>query len=260
MSKEIRFGWIGETRRTALQTLVAGLIEDWARDWWAGFADGLVNVRAIEESTRSEKRTAPLLSTDDTGALAIHMGSKDFDIVGRHLAGVAGDGDIDLAQRIGEEGLTDLASRIRQRAGVTKATKLVKGVAALGLEHSRLGAFAVSAALGRMQFELAMDRRLTDRLSPPVVQRNASLVHRHNALDHAPLRVVAVMDFGSVDLAHLSDLSVGEILIGDCKLDEALKIQLQGHGGIATGYLRRLGEQRAVVLDGINVQEKTNHE
>jgi hypothetical protein len=256
MSKVIRFGWIGETRRTALQTLIAGLVEDWARDWWTGFADGLVNVRAIAEPTRSEKRAVPLLFSDDAGALAIHLSGKDFDIVGRHLASVAGDGDVELAQRIGEEGLTDLASRICQRAGINKATHLARSATTLELEHARLGAFAISAAIGRMQLEVAIDRRLADRLSPPVAPKSTGLVHRHNVLDHAPLRVVAMMDFGSVDLAHLSDLSVGEILVGDCKLDEALKIQLQGHGAVATGYLRRLGEQRAVVLDGINLQEK----
>jgi len=64
------------------------------------------------------------------------------------------------------------------------------------------------------------------------------------------------MDFGSVDLAHLSDLSVGEILIGDRKLEEALQIHLEGRGAVATGYLRRLGEQRAVMFDGVNLQEK----
>jgi hypothetical protein len=256
MSKVIRFGWIGETRRTALQTLIAGLVEDWAQDWWTGFADGLVNVRAMDEPTRSEKRAPPLLSSDDVGALAIHLNGKDFDIVGRHLAGIASDGDVELAQRIGEESLTNLAFRIRQRAGINKSVQLARGAATLELEHARLGAFAVSAVVGRMQLELAIDRRLADRLSPPVAQQSASLVHRHNALDNAPLRVIAMMDFGSVDLAHLSDLSVGEILVGDCKLDEALKIQLQGHGAIATGYLRRLDEQRAVVLDSINSQEK----
>jgi flagellar motor switch protein FliM len=79
-------------------------------------------------------------------------------------------------------------------------------------------------------------------------------------VQHAPLRVVAMMDFGSVDLAHLSDLSVGEILVGDRKLDEALQIHLEGQGSIATGYLRRLGEQRAVMLDGVKQQEKSSHE
>lgn len=255
MTNDVRFGWLGETRRAALHALLANQVEDWAREWWVGAAEGTIDVQAVEKDSAQDKRGLPLVSSNDAGALAVHLGNKDFDAIGRFLVGTTSDADFELAQRIGEEALTDLATRIQRRAGMNKASPLARGVAPLGLEHTRLGAFIVSVAIGRLQLELAIDRGMADRLAPPTVSKGASLVSRQAAIQQAPLRVLAMMDFGSVDLAHLSDLAVGEILIGDRKLDEALQIHLEGHGAIATGYLRRSGEQRAVMIDGVHQQE-----
>jgi hypothetical protein len=259
MNNVIRFGWIGETRRAALQTLIAAVVEDWARDWWMGFADGLVNVRSIDELVHTERREHPLLCADDAGAIAVHLSGKDSETVGRYLGGVTSDGDAELSQRIGEESLNQLALRIRQRAGITKAVAFTRLPCPLELQHSRLGAFALSAAVGRLQLGLVIDRRIADRLAPPIAAKHLGLVSRTNALESALLHVAAYMDFGAVDLAQLADLSVGEILVGDCKLDEPISIHVQGHGAVASGFLRRLDERRAVMLHGIPSKEK-HHE
>jgi hypothetical protein len=260
MMKDVRFGWLGETRRAALHSLLAAQVTDWAREWWIGAAEGVVEVLPAEKAAGQDKRNLPLLSTHEVGSLAIYLGAKDFDSIGRFLVGTTSDADIELAQRVGEEALTDLAARIHRRAGVNKVKPLAREAVPLNLEHARLGAFGVTLSIGRLQMELVIDRHMADRLAPPSVAGHANLVSRQNAIQHAPLRVVAMMDFGSVDLAHLSDLSVGEVLVGDRKLDEALQIHLEGHGAIATGYLRRLDEQRAVVLDGVKPQENSSHE
>jgi|GEM_PF-1068344 len=260
MTKDVRFGWLGETRRAALHALLATQVNEWARDWWIGAADGVIDVLPVESLGGHDRRSLPLLSSHEAGSLAIYLGAKDFDAIGRFLAGTTSDADIELAQRIGEEALTDLAARIQRRAGVNKASSLAREAVPLSLEHARLGAFGISVSIGRLQMELAIDRRMADRLAPPAIAHGVNLVSRQSAIQHAPLRVVAMMDFGSVDLAQLSDLSVGEIWVGDRKLDEALQIHLDGHGAVATGYLRRLGEQRAVVLDGVKQQEKSSHE
>ena len=256
MMNEVRFGWIGEKRRSELQVLVATQVEDWASEWWMGHTAEEVSVRTVDEVPGHDKKKSPLVSFGDTGALALNLGNKDFDGIGRYLAATSTDEDIELARRVGEEALNDLAARIHRRAGVAKPPTLAKAAATLGLEHARLGAVALTMNIGRLQLELVLDRRLVDRLMPPAATKSVSLTPRQVALETAPLQVVALMDFGSVDLAHLSDLSVGEILIGDRKLEEALQIHLEGRGAVATGYLRRLGEQRAVMFDGVNLQEK----
>jgi hypothetical protein len=260
MANDVCFGWLGETRRAALHALLAAQVSDWAREWWIGAASGVIEVQPLESVAGHDSRGLPLLSSREAGSLAIYLGAKDFDAIGRFLVGTTSDADFELAYRIGEDALKDLATRIQRRAGIGKVGELARGTASLSLEHARLGAFSVAVSIGRLQIELAIDRQMADRLAPPVTVKSANLVSRQSAIQHAPLHVVAMMDFGSVDLAHLSDLSVGEILVGDRKLDEALQIHLEGHGAIATGYLRRLGEQRAVLLDGVKQQENSSHE
>jgi hypothetical protein len=258
MTHEVRFGWLGESRCSALLTLFAGLVDDWASNWWMAASEGAVEVHAGKKDAAHDKRTMPWVSTTEAGTLTICVGGKDFDAIGRFLAGAntTTDADAGLVYRIGEDAVMDLASRIQRRAGSSKAVKLTRESAPVRVEHVRLGAFHATATVGRLSLELAIDRGMADRLIPPAaITREPGLLPRQAALQKAPLKMLAVMDFGSVDLAHLSDLSVGEVLVGDRKLDEPLQIHLEGHGAIAVGFLRRSGEQRAVLLDGI-YQEK----
>ncbi|GLQ86475.1 hypothetical protein [Dyella flagellata] len=253
MTQDVRFGWLGQSRRTALHTLLAGLVEDWARNWWMGSAEGAIEVHAEVTELDQEKRSMPWISTSDAGALAIYSAGKDFDGLGRFLAGASAstDADADLVHQVGESAMTDLASRVQRRAGVNNTAQLRKESAPLSVEQARLGAFCVTASIGRLTLELAIDRNLADRLAPPAaISRQSGLAQRQAAIQTASLKMTAVMDFGSVDLAHLSDLSIGEVLVGDRGLDEPLHLHLQGHGAIAAGFLRRSGEQRAVVIDG----------
>ena len=261
MNQDVRFGWLGESRRSTLHALLAGLVDDWARGWWVGAADGVIEVQADHNDGAPDKRNKPWLSISEAGALAVYTGGRDVDAMGRFLAGVSSDADMELAQQVGEEALHDLAARIQRRAGANKAPQLSRENAPLSIEHARLGACRVTATIGRLQLGLAIDRNLADRLAPAAATaKDARLVSRQAAIQQAPLKVQAVMDFGLVDLAHLSDLSVGEVLIADRKLDEPLQIHVQGHGAVAAGYLRRSGEQRAVVLDGHHQQNTHTQE
>jgi hypothetical protein len=260
MQNEVRFGWIGETRRSVLCASLTAQIEDWLHSWSLTRPPSTLNVREIDGASRPERKNAAFVAQDDAGCLAIHLGGRDPDAIGCYLVAADGEGDDGLARRMGQDALTDLATRIKRRAGSSMASPFAKTHVPLGLEHARLGAFGVMISLGRLQLELIIDRALADRLAPPIKHDVTRLVPRHAALGSVPLQVRAVIDFGSMNLAHLSDLSVGEILIGDRKLDEPLEIQVEGKGAVASGYLRRLGELRAVTFDGINVQERHEHE
>jgi flagellar motor switch/type III secretory pathway protein FliN len=261
MTQDVRFGWLGESRRGLLHALLAGLVDDWARGWWVGAADGMIEVHADDKDGVADKGNKPWLSTSEAGTFAVYAGGRDVDGIGRFLVGVSTDADMELAQRVGDEALHDLAVRIQRRAGANKAHPLSRENAPLSVEHARLGACRVTATIGRLQLGLAIDRNLADRLAPPAATiGDTRLVSRQAAIQRAPLQLQAVMDFGSVDLAHLSDLSVGEVLIGDRKLDEPLQIHVQGHGAVVAGYLRRSGELRAVVLDGRHQQNTHTQE
>jgi hypothetical protein len=163
--------------------------------------------------------------------------------------------------KIGEQALNDLTMSIHSRAGSLGAGAPVKASLPQTLLENRLGAFAVTATLGRLPVALIIDRQLGERLVPPRASKaDEPLNTRHAALSRATLRVNAVMDFGHVDLAHLSDLSVGEVLIGDQKLEEPLHIHVEGKGAVAVGFMRRIGDKRAIVIDGAMTLEPNRHD
>lgn len=256
-----RFGWIGETRRAALFDMLSALVEDWANAWWCGYANGKLSVTIAGEMDAQNRLQGAYISHAATGALAIHVGARGPDAIARHLAATVTDDDMDLATKIGEQALSDLATSIHSRAGSLAAAAPVKTSLPQSLLEDRLGAFAVTATLGRLPVVLIIDRQLGERLVPPGASPSDKPLHtRHVALSRATLRVNAVMDFGHVDLAHLSDLSVGEVLIGDQKLEEPLHIHVEGKGAVAVGFMRRMGERRAIVIDGAITQEPNRHD
>ncbi|GAB2554871.1 FliM/FliN family flagellar motor switch protein [Rhodanobacter koreensis] len=255
---EIRFGWIGETRRTTLRSLIAAEVADWSREWWIHHASAEVDVQSKSGSHDAGPREAlPWISNSELGLVAFYLGGKEMNAIGRHLAGAVGDEDAEWSQHIGQDALEDLIARLHKRAGISKPVRLSRLHATTSLEHARLGAFTAVIALGSLKLGLALDRQLVDRLVPPrATVHGANLVSRHEALGRAPLKIQAVLDFGAVSLTHLSDLRVGEVVVGDRGLDDALEIYVEGRGSIATGYLRRSGLQRAVVLDGVNPEDR----
>ena len=255
MTSEIRFGWLGEARRAALRTSIAAEVMDWSRAWWMHHAPGEVDVRSIEPDSLYSRAVMPLVSANDAGVLVLHLNGKSTDAIGRHLAGAASDEDAGLAQRIGQDALEDLVLRLRRKAGAMKIAALCPDVTPLALEDARLGAYAVALSLGRMELGLVIDRRLADCLAPSSAIKSVSLVPRQAAIGHAALTVTAVMNFGSINLSQLSDLCVGEVLVGDRRLEDTLHIHVDGHIAVANGHLRRQGTKRAVMFDGVSSQD-----
>ena len=250
MENVIQFGWLGETRRSAVRALLAAEVSGWSRDWWVHHAEDEVDVGEGNPQAIQAGPGMPYVVADGNGVLAFHLGSKGIGVVGRHLAAGGHDEDAGLAAGLGEEALRDLAARIRRRAGVSACPEGARMQGPAEVQDDRLGACAIAFSLGRLKLELAIDRRLADRLVPPSSPQGLRLVARQDALDRASLRVAIAMDFGVVSLAHLADLKVGEVLVGDQRLEDALPLRVEGHGAVAAGFLRRQASHYAIVLDG----------
>lgn len=250
MGGGIQFGWLGETRRVALRALLAAEVFDWSHDWWIGHAEGEVEVREENPQVIHEESGTPYVVADGNGTLAFYLGNKSIGAVGRHLAAGSQEEDAGLAPYLGEESLQDLATRIRRRAGLSGCPENARRQGPSEVQDERLGAYAAALSLGRLKLELSIDRRLADRLAPPSSPDGLQLVARQDALGRASLCVAAVMDFGVVSLAHLSDLKVGEVLVGDHRLEDALPLRVKGRDVVAKGFLRRQASHYAIVLDG----------
>jgi|SRR6185437_7051538 len=256
MAKEIRFGWIGASRRSALRVLLADLVNEWAKAWWLASRIDDVDISDATTAPEYAKRGTPLVVSSEEGAVVMDLGDISIGTIGRCLAATMDDQGGGLARRIGEEALSDLAIRIQRRAGCRKPLGLAPAEAPMSVKDPRLGAFAFDMSLGSLSWRVALDRRIVDRLVVPGRERGVPLSARRDALERVSVNVRAAMNFGSMDLAHLADLCVGEVLVGEHKLEDALQIHLEGQGVVAMGYLRRLGGQRAVMLGGANAQDR----
>jgi len=253
----VRFGWLGKSRREALAKILSIEVSQWSKEWWLHDAPSEVDVRwiAADGADLLPKGSMPFVSSQPTGSIAVFLGGKDFDAIGRHLVGATETEEAGWAQRIGEEALNDLVLRICRRSGNTMPSKLVETLSIPAMERADLGCSTWSIVLGRLKWHMVVDRHLADQLVPIRAQTNPPLVSRKTAIEHQTVRVDALINFGSINLTHLSDLRVGEILVGDGRLDETVQIQVKGHGVVAHGYLRSFGTQRAVVLDSDNAKE-----
>lgn len=256
----VRFGWIGDARRAVLLGVLSTLVEDWASNWWCGCASGAPMIAITDEMDAQGRLQGAYIARSVVGATAIHVGAHGTDAIGRHLAATVTDEDTELAAQVGEQALCDLAAGIHARAGAAATPSTDKTGLTPDLLDARLGAFAISVALGRLSIVLLIDRQLGERLAPSLGTNGPPLKTRHGALSHAPVRLTAVLPFGVIDLVHLSDLAIGEVLVGDRKLEDTLHIHVEGKAAVAAGFMRRIGERRAVMLDSAIAQETSRHD
>lgn len=247
---QVRFGWLGLSRQNALRLLICAEVAGWSLDWWIDHAKGEVEVRSLDGVELHLAPTMAYIASSHSGTLAINLGGKDVEAIGRHLLGIGNNADAGWAHQIGEEALNALSTRLFCRAGADEVPQLVESVRPPECERSCLGAVHVDIVVGRLSWRLALDRQLADCLVPPQAVGGPALTSRSTAIDEAVVNVDAVIGFGSVSLTELADLKVGEVLIGERSLQDALQLHIQGHGPVAGGYLKRLGERRAVILDG----------
>lgn len=256
MAREIHFGWIGASRRSALRVLLADLGNEWGRAWWLTSAFDDIDLSDATDAPEYAERGTPLVASGEEGSVVMSLGDTSVGSIGRCLAATTDDQGGGLARRIGEKALSDLAIRIQRRAGCRKPLEPAPAEMPTSVKDARLGAFAFDMSLGPLSWRVAVDRRIADGLVAPGRNRGAPLSPRRDALARVPVSVRAVMDFGSVDLAHLAGLRVGEILVGEHKLEDALQVHLEGQGIVAKGHLRRSGERRAITLASANMQDR----
>jgi hypothetical protein len=251
----VRYGWIGESRRTALRSLVAGEVGDWSRAWWIMHASAEVDVQASGRHVRSQREPSPLVCRQGAGSLALFLGGMGVEGIGKYLLGTDAQDGSGWSQKIGQEALDDLVARLLRRAGLSGIPALIKTQPTEGLTRARLGAYVMTLSLGRLQFDLSLDRDMVDLLVAPSACASIELTPRDLALGQARVRVKASLDFGATSVANIADLRVGEVLVGDCELDQPIAIGIENGGAAAMGSLRRIAGRRAVVLEEIGKQE-----
>jgi Type III flagellar switch regulator (C-ring) FliN C-term len=245
---ELRFGWLGESRRAALRALIAGEVLQWSRDWCVGHSAARVDVRAAD--SLPEVADVRLRGVDgQVGTLAFELQVGTEASWGMHLAALSVADESGMANSLGAESLEDLATRLLRRAGVRETVKLGDVSCARALSSECFGAYAATIEVADMAWNIVLDRRLADRLVPPEQTSASPLASRDAAMGNTSVPVSAVMTFGTVSLSAISGLRVGEILVGDRELHQPVEIRVGTRGAIATGTLKQQARKRAITLN-----------
>ena len=243
----VRFGWLGSTRQSIVHTALLDEIEAWAHDWrWSPQSCvAAASVRPIQGAA------IDLVWSTPAGGLACSLGASSLAALGAMLAGTDADDEDDLALSLGRAAIEQLSHRICRRAGLAvPAEPGEERAMPPELSDVRLGAYRAVFALDTLYLQVSLTRALCDRLAPPPADNapRPALVSRGDAIATTPLALSAILDFGEVSLAFLSDLRVGEVLVSDLDLHAPLTVQVEGHGDIAAARLHRRQDRRAVVL------------
>lgn len=251
---ELRYGWLSESRRAALRALVADEVVHWSRDWCIRHAAAQIDVRSADIDANLGISCILRGYQGLFGQLALTLVEQSEQRWGRQLADITEGTDSALAAKIGSESLEDLIDRLLQRAGTREPYQLAELTADEALTGERFGAYALTIEVAGESWGLLMDRSFADRLAPPVVVPPAKLTSRHSAIGSAHATVDAVMTFGSISIASLAGLRVGEVLVGDRGLHEPVQVRVGSHGIIAVGFLQQWKGQLAVTLDGSSTE------
>ncbi len=245
---EVIFGWIGQTRRASVVSLITEEVMSWSADWWLHHQTAEVEVAFLPDA-KAINQSQSRISSTGSGSLAMNFSGRDVDGLGRHLCGTADSEDAGWAQRVGAEALEKLSLQIFERAHIRSEVALSEGRLPLDLYDGRVGAICVRIALGRINWLLHLDRALVNLLTPLTARETESLNARAQALECAVVRLTASIDFGSMAATDLLGLRIGEILVSDRALHEPVELQIDGHGAVAIGYMRSKSDRYALVLD-----------
>ncbi|RDI99312.1 hypothetical protein DVT68_00135 [Dyella solisilvae] len=252
---ELRYGWLSESRRAALRALVAGEVVHWSQDWCIRHVAAQIDVQPADMDAIFGVDHVLRGCQGLVGKLALVMEEQSEQRWGKQLADITEGADSAMTARIGHESFVDLVDRLLLRAGAREPVALAELAADATLTSERFGAYALTIEVGGETWGMLMDRGLADRLAPAATIAPAKLVSRQAAIGSAYATVDAVMAFGSISIAGLAGLRVGEVLVGDRGLDESVQVRVGPHGTVATGFLQRREEQLAVTFDGTSREE-----
>jgi hypothetical protein len=252
---ELRYGWLSESRRVVLRSLISGEVLQWSRDWCIGQSAAQVDVRASELFADDGQETCWRGWDSASGAMTFLLSADTEVSWGRYMAALSDGDDSGLAASLGAESLQDLSGRLLQRAGIRETIELVDLSPGRALLAEGFGAYAVTIEVGEVSWHMLVDRRLADRLAPPEKAKSIPLASRDLAVGNTKVPVSAVMAFGSVSLSAITGLRVGEILVGDSELDRPVEIRVGQRGSIAAGSLKQQAQKRAITLTGLYTKE-----
>ncbi|GAB3040450.1 hypothetical protein GCM10027285_26900 [Oleiagrimonas citrea] len=246
-----RFGWIGETRRQRLAEAVQDRIRQWMQRWGAAQDIDAPVITMLEEAPDTEGRERFIARHESACAHTVWDRAT-----WRRLACLWMDVPADaagepFARELSRKAVEDLASCIFGRdAHAPDAFEEASGEDSAEADAPAWGGVWMRVAFERQVLDMHLNRAAVDTLVP-VLAANARewpLVPRNACLDATGLPLQIVLPVGEAALREVVDLSVGDVLLTERKLDAAVDVRIDGGEAVGKARLGARQGRFAVVL------------
>lgn len=246
----VRFGWLGATRRQAISARLDGVLGPWLADWCSRSALAHPHVQIATEWPHEANLAAANSFRSSAGESAFHLPRHSKAALGRWLMDLQEDDGAGVADALAAEALADLARRIHAQASSTDAQSVrqIDGAPSADVFRAWAGAMHAQLRFGRLEVDLLLDRSLCSRLAPISIPEHPALTARGHAIAGAMVAVEVTLEFGLANLADLSNLQVGELIVSDILLSTAADLRSVAGRRLASGQLSRADGQLALRL------------
>lgn len=245
----LRYGWTGASRRSVVRERIAAALSAWLSDWHVAQGGATPCMEDAPIVPYSPDEACVLHSGTSGTGLMVAAARDDLVPLGNWLAGIR-ESQATLSKDIGKAALHDLALRIARLAQTGEVLEHGQDAWPQALTREEFGAIGFAFDAGGIPISVVLARNAVDALCPMVP--SAGPVHLRSRWDAAAsvrLRLTAGFDFGAIRMRELTDLRVGEVLVGECPLDTQVRVSAPGGAPLGNARMGRLGHLRAVAMD-----------
>lgn len=252
-----RFGWIGPTRRASLHKKIGHCVQAWLADWQIGHDGAEPRVEDAPIIPYSPDEACVLQAGAGQPNLMVVAARDELTRLGNWLAGIRESAAM-LSHEIGRAAIDDLAGRIARLAGRGDVLEHEESTWPQTLTREELGAVGLTFDAGGATINLALSRDAVDVVCPPSPTLAAlPLQQSDEAAGGVNVQLTATLDFGAISMRELAELRVGEVLVGECLLDEPVRMLAPGGAQLGSARMGRIGNRLAVAINQYPLQQET---
>lgn len=251
-----RFGWLPARRRDTISQALRNSVKSWMDDWWMDPKPAV----EVDEVASAGGSGGCRVGTAGTGAVLLAPEAEHgVAALGRALAAMpdAADRGDDLSADVGGAALAALAVLLATRCGIDGAAEDAGAEAwPPTVVRAERGGWRGCVRIGDLAIRVGLDRAAVDRLCPPRAASVLPLEPRVRGIESTRVDLRVVLPMGMTKVADMVGLHVGDVLVSDRKLSDAVEVHVKDGRHLAAARLAKTGTRVGIVLvSQVSVQE-----
>lgn len=243
-----RFAWLGATRKCAIRESVAACLDGWLQDWCLQHATLECAVSEVDLDARSAQELVVWALEPAGGSLLVALDKERLGALGGQFSMAVAEESDGVAADLARVALRDLGSRLAKLAGSSGVEpELVENAWPEANTRPELGALTLAFSFAGHEVLVAMDRTVVNALCPErLAPSSPPLASREESLGSSPIRLSAVLEFGSVSGREIAGLQAGEVLVSERPVCQPVEVRA-GSRRVFDANLTRMDGHLAIV-------------